>query len=269
MDLSEALRTLGLSHKATEADISKAYRKLSLKWHPDRNAKNLDQANAMMAQINTARDVLVDGTARSASKASESYDYYDSKSRSSDYKQKYRSSDYEYDTEYREPRYETKHRSSDYKPKRRSSYYEYETEYREPTYEKGYRSSDRQSSTSKAKYRSSDYEYETEYREPTYEKYYRSSDYQPKYRSSDYDEYETEYREPRYDHGYRSSDRRSSTSRSKHRSSTSSREYPPSAYAYDCATPVYGTVYREPTYTYETLTEGKHQFPAKGIFVYD
>lgn len=52
---------LGISRSATAAEIKKAYRVMSLKWHPDRCGEgNKDQATAMMAEINQANDVLGD-----------------------------------------------------------------------------------------------------------------------------------------------------------------------------------------------------------------
>ena len=49
---------LGLSEGATSADIKRAYRKLAMQWHPDRNPDKLDQAEAMMKKINAAYTIL-------------------------------------------------------------------------------------------------------------------------------------------------------------------------------------------------------------------
>jgi curved DNA-binding protein CbpA len=35
---------LGLTRQATEADIKKAYKKLAVRWHPDKNPNNKDEA---------------------------------------------------------------------------------------------------------------------------------------------------------------------------------------------------------------------------------
>ncbi|EUC46591.1 hypothetical protein COCMIDRAFT_51802, partial [Bipolaris oryzae ATCC 44560] len=52
---------LKVSRNATTDDIKKAYRALSLKWHPDR-CKSEDRAKATkkMAEINQAKEVLCD-----------------------------------------------------------------------------------------------------------------------------------------------------------------------------------------------------------------
>ena len=53
---------LGVSENATQDEIKKAYRKLSLKWHPDRQSgKSLEEkekANTKMKEINKAYEVL-------------------------------------------------------------------------------------------------------------------------------------------------------------------------------------------------------------------
>ena len=54
---------LGLDSKATEKDIKKAYRKLALKWHPDRNNETEEQrlkAEKVFKDINEANTVLSD-----------------------------------------------------------------------------------------------------------------------------------------------------------------------------------------------------------------
>lgn len=58
MSLATALRTLGLSRRANEDEIHRAYRELCLRWHPDRNLNDPDKAHAMMVGINAAREVI-------------------------------------------------------------------------------------------------------------------------------------------------------------------------------------------------------------------
>ena len=51
---------LELPKNATESDIKKAYRKLALKWHPDKNPDNLQDAEIRFKEISEAYEVLSD-----------------------------------------------------------------------------------------------------------------------------------------------------------------------------------------------------------------
>jgi DnaJ homolog subfamily B member 11 len=51
-------KILDVSRKASASDIKKAYRKLSLKYHPDKNPS--EEASAKFAEIANAYDVLSD-----------------------------------------------------------------------------------------------------------------------------------------------------------------------------------------------------------------
>lgn len=51
---------LGISKDAAESDIKKAYRKLALKWHPDKNPDNKEEAEAKFKSIAEAYEVLSD-----------------------------------------------------------------------------------------------------------------------------------------------------------------------------------------------------------------
>jgi len=52
--------TLGVDKKATQEQIKKAYRKLAMKWHPDRNPDNKDKAEQKFKEIGEAYSVLSD-----------------------------------------------------------------------------------------------------------------------------------------------------------------------------------------------------------------
>jgi curved DNA-binding protein CbpA len=52
---------LGVEKTAQDADIKKAYRKLALQWHPDKNPEDKDTAEKKFKQIAQAYEVLADG----------------------------------------------------------------------------------------------------------------------------------------------------------------------------------------------------------------
>jgi DnaJ-class molecular chaperone len=56
--VSEFYALLGVQRDATEADIKKAYRKLAMEYHPDRNAE--PSAEARFKEITEAYEVLRD-----------------------------------------------------------------------------------------------------------------------------------------------------------------------------------------------------------------
>ena len=57
-------KILGVKKDATEAEIKKAYRKLALKWHPDKNPNNREEAEEKFKKINEAYSVLSDKNKR-------------------------------------------------------------------------------------------------------------------------------------------------------------------------------------------------------------
>ncbi|OHT15995.1 DnaJ subfamily B member 5 [Tritrichomonas foetus] len=61
---------LGVPRNADAAQLKKAYRKLAMKWHPDKNPKNQTEAQAKFQEISEAYDVLNDPKKR------EIYDKY-------------------------------------------------------------------------------------------------------------------------------------------------------------------------------------------------
>ncbi|KAM7498034.1 hypothetical protein LguiA_022448 [Lonicera macranthoides] len=63
-------KILGVDKGASEDDLKKAYRKLAMKWHPDKNPNNKKDAEAMFKQISEAYDVLSDPQKRAV------YDQY-------------------------------------------------------------------------------------------------------------------------------------------------------------------------------------------------
>lgn len=55
---------LGVSKTATAADIKSAYRKMALKWHPDKNQDKKEEAETKFKEINEAYQVLSDENKR-------------------------------------------------------------------------------------------------------------------------------------------------------------------------------------------------------------
>ncbi|KAL6436291.1 hypothetical protein ACFW04_004684 [Cataglyphis niger] len=57
-------KVLEVQRTVSSADIKKAYRKLALKWHPDKNPDNLEEANRRFKEISEAYEVLSDDVKR-------------------------------------------------------------------------------------------------------------------------------------------------------------------------------------------------------------
>lgn len=53
-------KILGVKKNAKEKDLKKAYRKLALKWHPDKNIDNKDLATKKFTAISEAYEILSD-----------------------------------------------------------------------------------------------------------------------------------------------------------------------------------------------------------------
>jgi len=62
--MTDLYELLGLSRNATEADIKSAHRRLILQLHPDKNTNNKEQAAKKTADINNAKDILLDAQKR-------------------------------------------------------------------------------------------------------------------------------------------------------------------------------------------------------------
>lgn len=68
--MGDYYKVLKIPKSATKDDIRKAYRKLALKWHPDKNPNNMEEANKKFKEISEAYEVLSDDRKRRM------YDHY-------------------------------------------------------------------------------------------------------------------------------------------------------------------------------------------------
>ncbi|XP_041102819.1 dnaJ homolog subfamily B member 6-like isoform X3 [Polyodon spathula] len=57
-------QTLGVQRNASQEDIKKSYRKLALKWHPDKNPDNKEDAERKFKELSEAYEVLSDANKR-------------------------------------------------------------------------------------------------------------------------------------------------------------------------------------------------------------
>jgi len=60
MSLKDYYRTLGVDRSASAEDIKRAFRRLALQYHPDRNPENIKEMEAKFKEINEAHEVLSD-----------------------------------------------------------------------------------------------------------------------------------------------------------------------------------------------------------------
>ncbi|XP_073970993.1 dnaJ homolog subfamily B member 6-like isoform X10 [Rhodnius prolixus] len=63
-EMVDYYKILEVNKGASTADIKKAYRRLALKWHPDKNPDNADEANKKFKEISQAYEVLSDDKKR-------------------------------------------------------------------------------------------------------------------------------------------------------------------------------------------------------------
>lgn len=63
-DTCDLYETLGVEKDAAEVDIKKAYRKAALRWHPDKNPDNKQEADTMFKKVAEAYTILSDPAKR-------------------------------------------------------------------------------------------------------------------------------------------------------------------------------------------------------------
>jgi DnaJ-class molecular chaperone len=66
---------LGINSSATQDEIKRAYKKLAMQYHPDRNAGFQEESEKKMKEINEAYNTLSDSEKREMY----DYEYYESK----------------------------------------------------------------------------------------------------------------------------------------------------------------------------------------------
>jgi len=64
MSFKDYYEVLGVDRGATQEEIKKAFRRLALRYHPDRNPQNQKQSEERFKEINEAYQVLIDESRR-------------------------------------------------------------------------------------------------------------------------------------------------------------------------------------------------------------
>jgi curved DNA-binding protein len=64
MSLKDYYEVLGVDREASQEEVKKAFRRLALRYHPDRNPKNQKQSEERFKEINEAYQVLIDESRR-------------------------------------------------------------------------------------------------------------------------------------------------------------------------------------------------------------
>ncbi len=59
MDITQCLKILNVNRNASDAEITAAYRKMAMKYHPDRNRQDPGKAHEAMTLLNTAYSILM------------------------------------------------------------------------------------------------------------------------------------------------------------------------------------------------------------------
>lgn len=64
MELKDYYRILSITRDASTEEIKKAFRRLALQYHPDRNPESIKEAETKFKEINEAYEILGDGNKR-------------------------------------------------------------------------------------------------------------------------------------------------------------------------------------------------------------
>src|SRR6185295_13650923 len=62
--MADHYQILGVARDATLEQIKAAYKRLAMKWHPDKNSERQDEANEKFKEINQAYGILGDSEKR-------------------------------------------------------------------------------------------------------------------------------------------------------------------------------------------------------------